>query len=62
MQQIAVSHKISKRKMLEELLDLLIATQDDTLKNLDELHHSIEDTLNYFNQKRRSHEYHSQDL
>lgn len=62
MQQIAVSHKISKRKMLEELLDLLIATQNDALKSLDEAHRSIDETLNYFNQKRRSHEHNSQNF
>jgi len=62
MQQIALIHKTSKKKMLEDLLDLLIATQDDTLKSLDELHHSIDDTLNYFNQKRRLHGHHHQDI
>ncbi len=41
MQQIALSHKISKKKMLEELLDLLIATQDDALKSLDQAYCSI---------------------
>jgi hypothetical protein len=60
MQQITLTRKVSNKKMLEALLDVLIASQDDALKSLDQAHRSITETLNYFNQKRRAREHNSQ--